>query len=45
MIKCKVLRLRNIKILILDEADEMLTKGFKEQIYNIYRFLPPATQV
>lgn len=23
----------------------MLSKGFKEQIYDIYRYLPPATQV
>ena len=30
---------------MLDEADEMLSQGFKEQIYDIYRYLPPATQV
>lgn len=23
----------------------MLSRGFKEQIYDIYRFLPPSTQV
>ena len=23
----------------------MLNKGFKEQIYDIYRYLPPETQV
>ena len=28
-----------------DEADEMLSKGFKEQIYDVYRYLPPETQV
>jgi ATP-dependent RNA helicase len=32
-------------MLILDEADEMLGQGFKEQIYDVYRHLPPATQV
>jgi ATP-dependent RNA helicase len=32
-------------MLILDEADEMLSRGFKEQIYDIYRFLPPNVQV
>ena len=32
-------------MLILDEADEMLNKGFKEQIYDVYRYLPPAIQV
>lgn len=23
----------------------MLSKGFKEQIYDVYRYLPPETQV
>jgi len=45
MISRRSLRTRNIKMLILDEADEMLNKGFKEQIYDVYRYLPPATQV
>lgn len=45
MIRRRVLRTRNIKMLVLDEADEMLNKGFKEQIYDVYRYLPPATQV
>jgi ATP-dependent RNA helicase len=45
MIRRQNLRTRNLKMLILDEADEMLGKGFKEQIYDIYRYLPPATQV
>merc|ERR1711959_743374 len=45
MIKRKVLSTCHIKILILDEADEMLSKGFKEQIYDVYRYLPPETQV
>lgn len=45
MIKRRNLRTRNIKIFILDEADELLNQGFKEQIYDIYRNLPPQTQV
>ena len=45
MIRRRSLRTRNIKMLVLDEADELLNKGFKDQIYEIYRFLPPATQV
>jgi ATP-dependent RNA helicase len=32
-------------MLVLDEADELLNQGFKDQIYDIYRYLPPATQV
>lgn len=45
MIRRRHLRTRHIKMLVLDEADEMLSRGFKEQIYDIYRHLPPNTQV
>jgi ATP-dependent RNA helicase len=45
MIRRRTLRTRNIKMLVLDEADEMLSQGFKEQIYDVYRYLPPTTQV
>uniref|UniRef100_A0A914H4C4 RNA helicase n=1 Tax=Globodera rostochiensis TaxID=31243 RepID=A0A914H4C4_GLORO len=45
MIRRRNLRTRSIRMLVLDEADEMLTKGFKEQIYDIYRYLPPNAQV
>lgn len=41
----RALQTKNLKALIIDEADEMLSKGFKEQIYDIYRYLPPQTQV
>ncbi|KAI8474432.1 MAG: P-loop containing nucleoside triphosphate hydrolase protein [Monoraphidium minutum] len=39
------LRTRHIKLLVLDEADEMLNLNFQEQIYNCYRYLPPDCQV
>jgi translation initiation factor 4A len=29
----------------MDEADEMLSRGFKEQIYDIFKYLPPHVQV
>lgn len=45
MIRRRNLRTKNIKMLILDEADEMLGQGFKDQIYDIYRFLPHGLQV
>ncbi|KAH8554742.1 hypothetical protein K450DRAFT_232268 [Umbelopsis ramanniana AG] len=45
MIRRRNLRTRNIKMLVLDEADELLNRGFKDQIYDVYRYLPPATQV
>ena len=34
-----------IKLLILDEADEMLSAGFKEQVYNIFQFMKNNIQV
>ncbi|KDO52991.1 hypothetical protein CISIN_1g015454mg [Citrus sinensis] len=43
MIKRKTLRTRAIKL--LDESDEMLSRGFKDQIYDVYRYLPPDLQV
>ncbi|KAL6189699.1 hypothetical protein ACLB2K_036102 [Fragaria x ananassa] len=45
MIKRRTLRTRAIKLLILDESDEMLSRGFKDQIYDVYRYLPPELQV
>jgi len=38
------LDLRECKIFCLDEADEMLSRGFKDQIYDIFRFLPEKVQ-
>eukprot|EP00055_Hartaetosiga_balthica_P003169 m.6739 g.6739 ORF g.6739 m.6739 type:complete len:410 (+) comp2647_c0_seq1:91-1320(+) len=38
------LRTENIKMFVLDEADEMLSRGFKDQIYDIFRLLPPEVQ-
>lgn len=36
---------RSIKVLILDEADEMLSRGFKDQIYDIFQAMPKEIQV
>ena len=34
-----------INLIILDEADEMLSAGFKEQVYNIFQYLSSDVQV
>ncbi|BFU18724.1 DEAD/DEAH box helicase, putative [Entamoeba histolytica HM-1:IMSS-B] len=34
-----------VKYLILDEADEMLSQGFKDQMYTILKSLPSTVQV
>jgi translation initiation factor 4A len=36
---------KTIKLVILDEADEMLSAGFKEQVYNIFQYLNSEVQV
>jgi translation initiation factor 4A len=45
MINRRFLKTDNIKIFALDEADEMLSKGFAENMYDIFQLLPAETQV
>lgn len=45
MINRRALRLDHIRQFFLDEADEMLSRGFKDQIYDIFKFLPESVQV
>ncbi|GAA5913215.1 uncharacterized protein JCM6883_005287 [Sporobolomyces salmoneus] len=45
MIQRRALKTDHIKIFCLDEADEMLSRGFKDQIYDVFQLLPPTTQV
>merc|ERR1712146_882671 len=39
------LRVDDLITFVLDEADEMLSRGFKDQIYDIFKCLPPNVQV
>lgn len=45
MLQRNYLSLKQLSIFVLDEADEMLSIGFKEQIYTIFDYLPNDTQV
>eukprot|EP00998_Keelungia_sp_KM082_P000138 NODE_1015_length_1509_cov_307.825615_g1004_i0.p1 GENE.NODE_1015_length_1509_cov_307.825615_g1004_i0~~NODE_1015_length_1509_cov_307.825615_g1004_i0.p1 ORF type:complete len:396 (+),score=112.98 NODE_1015_length_1509_cov_307.825615_g1004_i0:102-1289(+) len=45
VIRRGALRTETLKVLVLDEADEMLSQGFSEQIYEIFKFLPKDVQV
>lgn len=45
MLRRRALRADSIKMFVLDEADEMLSRGFKDQIYDIFQLLPPKIQV
>ncbi|XP_063682333.1 LOW QUALITY PROTEIN: eukaryotic initiation factor 4A-I-like [Bolinopsis microptera] len=44
MIERKNLKTKSIKMFVLDEADEMLNRGFKDQIYEIFRNMNSDTQ-
>ncbi len=43
-IRRKTLKLHNIKMVVLDEADEMLNMGFRDDIENILKFTPKQRQ-
>ena len=45
MLRRRALRADSIRMFVLDEADEMLSRGFKDQIYDIFQLLPPKLQV
>ena len=45
MFRRKYISPKYIKMVVLDEADEMLSYGFKDQIQNILRFMNPNIQI
>jgi translation initiation factor 4A len=45
LLKNQRFNLQNCSVFTLDEADEMLSKGFKEQIYEIFQYVPNDIQV
>jgi len=45
MIDRRALNAQHVRIFVLDEADEMLSRGFTDQIYDVFRKLPENVQV
>ncbi|XP_013779140.1 eukaryotic initiation factor 4A-I-like [Limulus polyphemus] len=45
MINRNALKTNHIRMFVLDEADEMLSRGFKDQIYDVFKFLGSDIQV
>ena len=45
MLRRRAINNNTINVIILDEADEMLSQGFKEQVYNIFQYLNKDVQV
>lgn len=45
MFRRRFLKSDNLRIIVIDEADEMLSKGFQEQIQSIFQMLSTEVQV
>lgn len=45
MLRRNVLTAANMKLVIIDEADEMMANGFKDQLYDIFQYLNNDVQV
>ena len=45
MFRRKYLSNKHIKLLVIDEADEMLSSGFTEQMYKIFQYMPNDIQI
>ena len=45
LIKKQVLNVRHLKAIVIDEADEILNKGFNQTIYDIFQHLPSQKQI
>jgi len=45
LIQRRALRLDGLRQVFLDEAEEMLSLGFRDQIYEIFQYLPDSVQV
>jgi translation initiation factor 4A len=45
MLNRRAMRSESMRLFVLDEADEMLSRGFKDQIYDVFRLLPAKVQV
>ena len=45
MINKGIINMESMNLFVLDEADAMLAKGFKEQIVEIFKFIPEKSQV
>lgn len=45
ILRRKWIKTKDVKLLIMDEADEMLSSGFLEQMYKIFQYMPEEIQI
>ncbi len=45
MLRRRYIKAQDLNILVIDEADEMLSSGFKDQMYKIFQYMPDDIQI
>lgn len=45
MLKKGCLKVGSLQLFALEEADELLSRNFEQQVHEVFQFLPPAVQV
>ena len=45
MLRRNVLKVNKLNMVVIDEADEMFSQGFQEQIYKIFQYMPQTVQI
>lgn len=45
MVTSRALNVQHLRMIVFDEADEMLTLGFREQIVELFKCLPSSVQI
>ena len=45
MLRRKFLKVTNTQLIVIDEADEMFSSGFQEQIFKIFQYMPQKVQI
>ena len=45
MLRRKYLVVSNTNLIVIDEADEMFSSGFQEQVFKIFQYMPQTVQI
>jgi translation initiation factor 4A len=45
MLRRKHLKVDKLNVIVIDEADEMFSSGFQEQVYKIFQYMPQEIQI
>ena len=45
MLRRRYLKVDKLNVIVIDEADEMFSSGFQEQVYKIFQYMPQKIQI